>query len=512
MGFLNRIQEIWKGFSSTKKSVSLVIIACLLLSTYFFYRWATKVEYAPLFNNVDTDNAARIVEGLKEINVPYILTDSGKTILIPEEQVYEVRLNLAGKGLVSEGGKGFELFDESNLGATDFERSINYQRALQEELRRTIVHIEAVKQARVHLVLPAKSAFIENQHKPQASIVLELKPLLSLEPNQVQGIAELVAGSVEGLSIENVNIVDTTGRVLSDSIKNSASNQMNIANFVDGRAFEENLEKRIQHLLESVYGLNKVVTMVTADLDFNQKETNSTVWGNEGVIASEQTNQRMTDISGSSGLVGDPLTDPEAVAIPGAEQYSDISTTRNYEINQVVEREIQAPGQVKSISVAVVINGDLSPEEKVEIQDIVSAAIGFDAERGDTISILSTTFDQHDLEQIRAEMAKAEAQDKEQEQRDKLVSWGLKGVGMVALFIIALVLIRNRKVTQEPWPELNMEPVLLKKVEEQVEQAEQSSRFISEDVKIKNIIKDEPEVAVQIINSWLEESGSDKNG
>lgn len=506
MDYSKRIPDIWKGFSSTKKLATLIIVACLILSSIFFYRWATQVEYAPLFTNVDTENAARIVEGLKEINVPYILSDSGKTILIPENQVYEVRLNLASKGLVAEGGKGFELFDESNLGATDFERSINYQRALQEELRRTIVHIEAVKQARVHLVLPTQSAFIENQHNPQASIVLELKPLHRLDPNQVQGIAELVAGSVENLSIEDVNIVDTTGRVLSDSIKQGADNPLNMANFADSRSFEVNMEKRIQHLLESIYGLDKVVTMVTADLDFNQKESTSTIWGNEGVIASEQINQRLTDISGSYGLVGEPLTDGEAADIAQYNQAMDITTTRNYEINQVVEREIHAPGQVKSISVAVAINEEISPEQKIKIQDIVSAAIGFNPERGDTINIMSTTFNQGDLEQIRAEMAKAEAQAKEQEQRDKWMSWGLKGLGIMALFIIGLLLIRNIRKVQEPWPELSEEPVPMKKVEEQIEQMKQVSVLQSEDEKIKEIVKNEPEVAVQIINSWLEES------
>jgi flagellar M-ring protein FliF len=164
MNFIKNIPENWKGLSSAKKSAIIVIFVCLFLSAVFFFYSSTRIKYAPLYTNMDINEAAKVVEGLKEISIPYTISDSGTTILIPEDQIYEVRLNLASKGLTANSNKGFEVFDKSDLGATDFERNINYQRALQEELRRTILHIESIKQARVHLVLPVRSAFIEFDH------------------------------------------------------------------------------------------------------------------------------------------------------------------------------------------------------------------------------------------------------------------------------------------------------------------------------------------------------------
>ena len=510
MDVLKRIQDEWEKMSSTKRTVSLVIIASIILASIFFYRWITKVEYAPLFTNIQADHAGKIVEELKGMKIPYRLDEGGKTISVPRDQVYEIRLNLAGKGVVAEGGMGFELFDESSLGTTDFERNINYQRALQEELRRTIVQIDAVKQARVHLVLPERSAFIANQHKPQASVVVELKPMVKMQPEQVKAIAELVAGSVENLNFEDVKIVDTAGHILSNSIKSSGSSQLELGQMEIKKAFEERLESRIQQMLENIYGPDQIVTMVTANLDFNQKETDRTIWGTEGVITSEQITQKTTTVGDSSVPVGDPNRDPELTGIAGANNaYTDMSSIRNYEINKMVEKEIHAPGRLISISAAVVINGDLPSTAEARIKDVIAAAIGFDADRGDTISILSTEFDRSGLEEDRAEMAKAEAEAKQQEQMHTWMSWGLKALGIIAFFILALLLMRHFKPRDE-WPEMVIEqPVPVSTVAEQIEP---KSAFVSEDEKIRKIIKDEPEVAVQIINSWLEEGGSETNG
>ncbi len=514
MDLIKNIPDKWKKQSSTKKSITLVIAGCLILSAIFFYQWATKVEYAALFTNMQADNAGKIVDGLKAMNIPYQLTDAGKTIMVPKDQVYEVRLSLATKGLVSEGGLGFELFDKSNLGATDFERNINYQRALQEELRRTIIKIDAVSQARVHLVLPEKSAFIENQRKAQASIVLELKPMVKLQPAQVKGIAELVAGSVENLSVEDVNIVDSAGRILNDNMSDSGTSGLQLTQLELKRDFEKSLEDRVQQLLESIYGSNKIVTMITANLDFNQKEANRVVWGKEGVVASEQLVQSNTNTTNSTGIVGDPnrvtLGDTPEVNNAGL----DISSTKNYEINRVEEKEIFAPGRVLSISTAVAINGELLPEAEIRIKDIVGAAIGFDSIRGDTINILSTKFDQSGLDEAKAEMAIVDAEAKKQELIDNWMSWGFKGIGGLIFLILGLLLVRTLK-SRSPSPELELilqQPVSVKNIEEQLEKKEIKDNYAAEDEEIKKIFHNQPEVAAQIIKTWLDESGSEISG
>jgi len=509
MDFLKKLSEQWNSYSSTKKSVSLVITVCMLLAIFFFYRWATKVEYAILYTNVQSESAGKIVEGLKALNVPYTLTDEGKTISVPQDQVYEVRLNLASKGVVAQDGQGFELFDTSDMSATDFEINVNYQRALQEELRRSIVQIDAVKQARVHLVLPEKSAFIDNQNQPQASIILELKPLAALKPEQVRGIAELVAGSVENLSYKNVNIIDTEGHVLSDQIADQGNNASELGQLGLRKTFENDLENRIKQLLEKIYGSDKIVVMVTADLDFNQKEATRIVWGDQGVVVSEQNNQSQTG-AGASGLAGTASnTEDGSSAISGANSANmSTSSTKNYEINKMEEKEIYAPGRIKSISIAVAVDGNPGAAETKRIQNVVTAAIGLDSNRGDTLNVMGTKFDKSSLNEAKAEMAKADEAAQKQEKIDTWTNWGFKGAGILTLLILGILLLRYLR-PRDNWPELTIDqPVSIKNVEEQIGQNTSRS---SEDDEIKSIIEEEPEVAVQIIKSWLDESGNAKN-
>ena len=510
MDFLKKLLEQWNSFSSTRKSVSLVITACLILAIFFFYRWVTKVEYATLYTNVQSDSAGKIVEGLKELNIPYTLTDEGKTISIPKDQVYEVRLNLASKGVVAEDGKGFELFDTSDMSATDFEINVNYQRALQEELRRSIVQIDAVKQARVHLVLPEKSAFIDNQNQPQASIILDLKPLAVLKPEQVRGIAELVAGSVENLSYKNVNIIDTEGHVLSDQITDQGDNASELNQLGLRKSFENDLENRIKQLLEKIYGPDKIVVMITADLDFNQKEATRIIWGNQGVVESEQNSQTQTGNGGASGLAGTASnTESGSSAISGTSNVNtSTSSTKNYEINKTEEKEIYAPGRIKSISIAVAVDGNPGAAETKRIKDVVTAAIGLDASRGDTLDVMGTKFDKSSLNEAKAEMAKVDEAAQKQEKIDTWMDWGFKGAGILTLLILGILLLRYLR-PRDNWPEIKIDqPVSIKNVEEQIGQ---NTGRPSEDDEVKSIIEQEPEVAVQIIKSWLDESGSAKN-
>ncbi|HWQ75905.1 MAG TPA: flagellar basal-body MS-ring/collar protein FliF [Syntrophomonas sp.] len=513
MDYIKGLQTKWQELSLIRKSMIVVLAGCLLLSALLFYHSATKVEYATLFTNLQTESAGKIVEALKEMKVPYKLTDEGATIMIPKDQVYEVRLDLAGKGVVAESGSGFELFNTSDLGATDFERNINYQRALQEELRRSIVQIDAVKQARVHLVLPEKSAFVENQNAPQASIVLELKPFVTLKPAQVEGIAKLVAGAVENLKYEDVNIVDTDGNVLSDNMADNGKNQFQTDQYEIKRAYELAMEKRIKQLLERIYGTNKIVTMVSANMDFNQKQTDSVVWGDQGVVVSEQNSEKTANTTEGLEPVGDPNRVSYDSGLGTTTSSSETSSTRNYEINKMQEQEVYTPGRVTSLSVAVAINGNLTQARETRIKNVVGAAIGYNAQRGDTIDVMSTKFDESALEAEKAAMDKAEADAKRQEQISKWMSWGFKGLGLAALFLLAWVLMRRSRPKDDEWPEIEeQEPVPVQDIEEQIEQMEDQSIHPNDEERIKQIFRNEPEVAVQIINSWLEDSEGEING
>jgi len=301
---------------------------------------------------------------------------------------------------------------------------------------------------------------------------------------------------------------------LSDSIKKADVNTTQLTQMELKRNFEKGLEDRVQQLLEKIYGPNKVVTMITANLDFNQKEADRTLWGNQGVVESEQTSQTGSSSSSASGIVGDTNRDPTIQDTQGTNNSGmNVSSTKNYEINKVQEKEIYAPGRVISISTAVAINGALPTDAEMRVKDIVSAAIGFSAARGDTLNIVSTDFDQSSLDTDKADMAKAEADAQKNQQINNYISWGWKGIGILVLLILGVALVRLLNSMKER--EIVKHPISVKQVEAKLEQLEMnknSETQSQEGEKIKGILKHQPEIAAQIITSWLDESGSEVSG
>ncbi len=525
---LKKIMEKWAKLSAAKKSAAAVMLICIILASSSFLKWATKVEYAPLFTNMQADSAGSMVEKLKEMNVSYRLSDEGRTILVPQERVYDLRLELASEGVFSSGGMGFELFDNSPLGTTDFERHLNYQRALQEELRRTIIQLDAVEQARVHLVIPEKSVFIEDEGRASASIFVNLRPMSNLESHQIKGIMELVANSVNNLNIEDVTIVDTDGNVLNKYVAGDSKNysaaqlrQMDLK-----KNFENNLERRIQYLLERMYGNGKVVVMVTADLDFNQKEVTRIEWGDQGVIRSEQLIKENDAYSQASNPVGE---DNRESGIPeqslGGEENEDesvdtyttiddkgensssrIESISNYELDKTEERIVYAPGRLMALSTAVTVDGKLSQEKIESIKKLVSAATGYTPERGDKITVLSMKFDKSKTEEAQALMAKAAQENKSKETLNFWLNWGLKIFGIIFIFILLLVIIRSiRSIHERPKQHEIQNPTPIEEVEEEIETKKTKNKMTRQMEKAQQISDKKPEEAIQILKTWLAE-------
>jgi flagellar M-ring protein FliF len=299
------ITKRWQAIKPGQRILTIVIGLGVLFTIIFLVALVSRPTYAPLFTGLDPAEAGAMVEKLKEMNIPYRLTEQGKTIEVPEKQVYETRIQLASSGALGE-GKGFELFDQTKLGITDFEQQVQYQRALQEELRRTIVQLEEVEQARVHLVLPQKSVFIEEESPSSASIVLKLKPLVQLKPDQIKGIVNLTAGSVEGLKPENIHLIDTKGDVLNADLaldEQAKLAQGTLKQYQVKRTYEKELEKRICQMLGRIFGPGKVIAMVTADLDFDRQEIQAITY-QQGSVVSEQTIKEKGAVPQVGGLPG----------------------------------------------------------------------------------------------------------------------------------------------------------------------------------------------------------------
>ena len=428
-------EQIAQYIGSPAKRRNAMIGVVLLLSLVGFgslIYWNSKPDYQVLFSNLSQEDAGEMVNKLKEKKIPFQLSSNGSSILVAREQVYDTRLSLAAEGLPKGGGVGFEVFDRTNFGATDFVQKLNYQRALQGELSRTIRQIKEVEQARVHIVTPKESLFLEEQKRPSASVLLKTRSGLKLEPSQVEGIVHLVASAVEGLESGNITVIDTSGKILFKRNESPLIGQMTTNQLEYQRNIEEGLKKKVQGMLEEVLGFNKAIARVSADIDFQQIDITEERFDPNSVIRSEQKNFEKSSMTSNSKPGSGGKTDSPASAkaleertkgptsaepkIRGAEPFPLQSNQaerqneiKNYEISKINKRIKNQVGSLKKISVAIIVDGTYKevadskgkkarefqarpPEEMKNIESIVKKAIGYDEARGDQVEVINMPF------------------------------------------------------------------------------------------------------------------------
>jgi flagellar M-ring protein FliF len=416
--FLRMLQQVRDNFQrlgGTQKmvavSASVLIIAAMAYVIYFI----NQVEYVSLFGRLAEGDTAAVVEALKKNKIPYRLSDTG-TVMVPRDQVHDVRLSLATEGVPRGGGAGFELFDQQKLGSTEFVQKINYQRALQGELARTISQIDEVMESRVHLALPEDSLFLEDRKPPSAAVVLKLTPGSRLNQRQVQGIVHLVANAVKGLDEEHITILSTDGQVIFKKTTQESALQITGSQLELKNHLEENLRQKIQSMLESVVGPNRVIARVTADVDFNQVRTEQDSYDPDTTaIRSQQRSIENTE-GGEPTPKGNPDVpiniETKLMETPAKEKeqkkFNRQRETVNYEINRISRKTVNAPGNIKKLSVAVIVDGPYeskaeggkqklaftprSPEEMKGLEDLVKKAVGFDEGRNDQVTVSNVPF------------------------------------------------------------------------------------------------------------------------
>jgi len=506
---IRTLSERWQQISKQKQIAVIILLAAVLVSLFYLAQALSRPRMAPLFSGLEPADAGRITARLQELNVPYQLADEGRTILVGQDQVYEMRIQLASAGALVGGSAGFELFDRTQLGATDFNRRLDYLRALQEELRRTIVQLEEVEQARVHLALPEPSVFIQDTAEPTASIVLRLRPLSRLQPEQIRGIVYLVVGSVENLTAENVTVIDTQGNILSDlSSELPSSGQLAEATLRQlevRRSFEKEMEQRVQRVLERVLGVGQAVAMITAELDFDSLESSIITFAPEGVPRSRDVTREVFE--GTGTIPGAAGTDSNIPGYPfaaggGDSRYERNDETVNYEISETTERQIQAPGRLIRLHAAVVVNdngGVLTEGQLGQINELVEAAIGYQVARGDSISVQGMNFDTSQLDEAKREMDEA----LRREQREQLIYLGVAVLLLVLFFILVL---RTRGARRERELEAQLAtvphmPILaeMPAVDEPQSEEELLHR------RARQLAEKEPDTAAYLIRAWLSE-------
>ena len=409
--FFSQLVETLKSLPTSKRLSILVVALITLISIVVFVVFVNQKEYKTLFSNLSTEDAGEIVAALQEKKIPYKISSAGDSILVPAEYVSELRLDMATSGLPKGGGVGFEIFDNNNFGVTDFVQQLNYQRALQGELSRTINGLDEIQHSRVHIVIPKKSLFVEKQAKPTASVIIKLKTSRKLRASQVEGIASLVACSVEGLSPEEVMIVDSRGNILSAAKSGSQLSKQTDSQMEFQRNVEKNLTDRIQTMLEKVVGEGKVVARVSATLDFRVMEkTEESYDPEEPVVRSlhRRSEKSSAPVRGGESTAGS--TSGQSAKSYGTD-HEKTDEIVNYEINRVVSKTVMPVGELEKLSMAVLVDGiyskndkgveEFQPRSKKEIEtleNLVKKSVGFDAERGDQIVVTSIPFRKVELE------------------------------------------------------------------------------------------------------------------
>src|SRR5450830_39195 len=413
-----------------RRALLMVAAAAVIALMIGIWMWSQKTEYRVLFSNFTDRDGGAIVAALQQMNIPYKYSEGGSAILVPETVVHDARLKLAAQGLPKGGNVGFELMENQKLGVSQFLEQVNFQRALEGELARSIQTLSAVQAARVHLALPKASVFVRDQQKPTASVILGLYSGRMLDAQQVSAIVHLVASSVPELPPKNVTIVDQNGNLLSDTTKLPA-NGLDPTQLKYVQDLQQDIVKRVESIIAPIVGSGNVRAEATADVDFSRSEQAAETYkpnqtADTAAVRSKQSSESQNGSSSSSGIPGALTNQPPAPATapivnpplagaaadaagPAAPATTNNTTHKDATINNEVDktvRYVQPPmGGVKHLTVAVVVNykrtvdqtgkvvmKPLTEAERGQIADLVKEAMGYNKDRGDTLNVVNTQF------------------------------------------------------------------------------------------------------------------------
>ncbi|MEO6780496.1 MAG: flagellar basal-body MS-ring/collar protein FliF [Bradyrhizobium sp.] len=403
---MQSLLDFLKGLGASRLMAMVAVTAALIGFFAFVIMRVTTPQMTTLFTDLSIEDSSAIIKDLDRQAIPYELRNDGTIIMVPKDKVTRLRMKLAEGGLPKGGGVGYEIFDKSDaLGTTSFVQNINHLRALEGELARTIRAIDRIQAARVHLVLPERPLFSRETPEPSASIVVRVRG--ALEPQQIRAIRHLVASAVSGLKPQRVSIVDETGQLLADG---EGGDNESVVGDERRAAYEKRMRNEVEAIVSSVVGAGRARVQLSADFDYNKITQTSDSFDPEGrVLRSSQTREESSSTIDNSGQVtvnnelpGNQRPDAAAAA---RDQSKKTEETNNYEISHTTKTEVTEAGRVNRISVAVLVDGSYSKNEKGEmvyqerskeqldrIAALVRSAIGFDQKRGDHVEVVNLKF------------------------------------------------------------------------------------------------------------------------
>lgn len=536
---------------SNQKKLGLILAAAAIIALLAgALMWSQSPDYRVLYNNVSDQDGAAIISALQQMNVPYKFSASGGAILIPDKQVHEVRLRLAGQGLPKGGLPGFELMENQKFGSSQFLEQVNYQRALEGELARSVQSLSAVQSARIHLAIAKPSVFSREKQQPSVSVLLNLYPGRVLGVDQVSAIVHLMSSSVPNLPVKNVTVVDQNGNLLSTQNENNQDKRFDAKQLQYIQELEENYIRRIETILTPITGATNVRAQVTADLDFSRVERAEEIYrpnnteSDAAAIRSQQTLEAISTGSKIDGGIPGALTNrpPEPAIAPvdiegkkaadGEEEESagdktppsptdqKKESTINYEVDKTVQHIQQSTGNIKRLSAAVVLNyrkklnenGEvvyepLTAEEIKEINSLVKEAMGYNERRGDSLTVTNSLFTADEETILDASFWK----DPDTIMLAKEIGKQLLIAAIVLFFLLKILRPFLKSLAQQPVPALpNKMPdeATPGQLPEQMERkAIQKSEFERNLQRAKQLAVDEPAIVANVVKDWVSGNG-----
>ncbi len=545
---ITNMQQRFARLPQKNKIGILVGVPLLIAMLASLLMWANQTSYRVLFSGLNDQDGGAIVEALTQMKVPYEFNTAGTAILVPSDKVYDTRLALASQGLPKGTVSGFEAMDNQKLGITQFQEQVNYQRALEGELVRSIQSISAVQSARVHLAIPKPSIFIREKQTPSASIVLNLFGSRTLSEAQINGIVHLVASSLPSMNPEDVSIVDQSGRLLTG--KTQIESGLNPTQLAYTNQVEQSLTSRIVDILTPVFGSENVRATVTANMDYSTSERTDEIYKPNGdatqaTIRSQQISESNDGTSSNpQGVPGVMSNAPPGAAAANIGQNpqqalangsnapaqtnnsSRKDSTVNYEVDKSIQHTKAQVGKIERLSAAVVVNfktitdpkGEtrqvpLTPEEITQLDNLVKQAIGFDEKRGDAVNVVNQAFTKVEEESIPMWA--------QQETMDLAKSLGLPiGIALIAAILVFGVFRPMMKPADinayDDGPELlpgQRTPLLASRVgdDNDVELLEQLQREGTlpgmnrqeKLEKLRELAKEHPQIVANIVKNWV---------
>ncbi|KRB79955.1 flagellar M-ring protein FliF [Nocardioides sp. Root190] len=521
-GALGRGRDTFSAFTAGQKAVALVGTAALLVAVFLVFRWVSAPSYAPLYSNLSGEDASAVIEELDSQGIPYEISGGGGTIMVPRADVYSSRIALSGKGLPASSDGGYNLLDNQSLSTSESQERTNFKRAMEGELSKTIEAIDGVETAVVHLAMPEKQVFSDEQDPATASVLVDTSPGTDVDDEQVQAIIHLVASSIDGLDPKNVTVTDSTGTLLTANGSASGSGAAS-ARAKEVQAFQDAMQAKIQADLDKWVGVGNSTVTVTADLDLDKATINSRTYDDEkkSPKLSESRNSETytgpagTGTDGAGGVVGpDGQMDPGAAAGNGDSSYANTSQTSDYGVDEKVETRESAPGTVKRLNLGIAL--DATAAAKVQpavIEDQIASAVGLQADRGDTIEVSVLPFDQSAKDSAAKELAAAAAAAAADRKNTLLRNLSIGG-GIMLMVLLAWWQARRRSrareeatsyvVEQLRLDAANRTPVLESPALAALESSESDEEESMRDELIA-LVDNQPDDVASLLRGWLVE-------